>query len=182
MRRRKLLALVVGMLATTGLGLMVATSTLADASQVGSREASAAVAVSESVGGFAVRMATALQLPGPRGGFTAETAAAALWQVDVKVQLALSKPLTEADVTNALSQIGFALRTDEPDRFVSSSRADTIVSTFVNSAAVAERLRMRRISVSVSGNGGDDFNNGNGRGGKFKRKNSPSGTAADDNW
>ncbi len=184
MSRRKLLALVVGTVATAGLGLLVATSTLAGTTSTGNLEPTATDPVSESVGTFAVRLATALQLPGPRGGFTSETAAVALWQVGVRVKPTLGKPLTEADVTDALSQMGYALRSDEPDRFVSSGRAGTIVSTFVNSGAVAERMKKRR-TVSFGGNGDDDFNNGNGKGGKFKRKGhrSPgSGTASDDNW
>jgi hypothetical protein len=127
--------------------------------------------VGETVGGFAVRLATALQLPGPRGGFTSETAAAALWSAGVRVQPALGRTLTEKDVTETLAQVGFALTTQDPGRVVSTDRADAIVSTLVGSSSVPERIRVRlRQSVASGGGGDDDFNNGNGKGGKFKRK------------
>ncbi len=176
MSRRKLTALTVAVVALASFGFLAPVSTFAGASPANNSVATQAQAAPAqespgqevTLGDFTVRLAAALQLPGPRGGFIPESAAAALWKVGVRVRPEFRKPLTESDVTSTLSQIGFNLVSVQPDRAVDSSHADAIISTFVGSGTLPERVK--RNMVVAAGNGGDDFNNGNGKGGKFKRK------------
>jgi len=153
-------------IATLGLGLSSAAGVLAStpAAAVATQEQVAA-----TVGEFAVQLAGALQLPGPSGGFNAESASLALWKVGVKVTPDFRKPLTEADVTSTLGQLGFTLTSEDPGRVVSRERSSTIIGTFVGSGTLPGRVK-QSISDTAAGNGGDDFNNGNGKGGKYKRK------------
>lgn len=131
-----------------------------------------------TVGFFAIRLATALDLPVPQAGFDEESASWALWKAGVRVSPQVHKTLTERDVVDALSQLGFALTTTRPDVSVNARRAEAIVNTFVGASAAAEKAR-QSATVQAAGNGGDDFNNGNGKGGKFKRKSKRSDSGTD---
>jgi len=123
-----------------------------------------------TVGGFAVHLAKSLNLPSPKGGFTAESARLALWKAGVRIPADHKRALKESDVVSTLSQMGFNLSTDRPARVVSEEKADSIIATFVNAAALSASARNGSGFSVIEGNGGDDFNNGNGKGGKFKRK------------
>lgn len=166
MRKRNGLAFVVGTVATMSLGLMAAAGIFASASANAPTATTVDRTAAATVGDFAVQLASALQLPAPRGGHSAESASAALWKVGVKIQPDFRKALTESDVTGTLSQIGFNLTTEDPGRFVSSERSGNIINTFVNSSGVSDRIRSTAAATAPA----DDFNNGNGKGGKFKRK------------
>ena len=170
MRKSNRLAFVVGTVATMSLALLATVGAV-----VASGAADAATAakvekpVAATVGDFAVQLATALQLQKPTTGFTAESASAALWQVGVKIQPNFKKALTEKDVTSALSEIGYNVRTDDPTSIVSIEKSNAIITTFISSGTLSDRTK-GTISVTAAASKDDDFNNGNGKGGKFKRK------------
>jgi len=113
-----------------------------------------------TVGDFAVTMATTMNLTVPQAGFNAETATAALREAGVVVKGDLKSALKEADVVNALSQLGLNLTTGNPDRSVSQSRADQILKAF--DGALAPGVE------SSSDKGNDPPGGGFGRGGKGK--------------
>ena len=117
-----------------------------------------------TVGDFAVAMATTMNLAAPPEGFNAETAATALREAGVVVKRDLKSALNEADVVNALGQLGLNLTTGNPDRSVSQSRADQILKAFDGVLAPG---------VEKSDKGNDPPGGGFGRGGK--KHASPSG-------
>lgn len=169
MSRRKAKTFVVSAVAAIGFGFFTVAGLHAAAGTVapagGGHEAVAA-----TVGDFAVQLASALQLPGPRGGFSSESASLALWKAGLKVHPDSRKPLTEADITAVFAQMGFNLTSEDPGRAVTAERSMTIIGTFVSPGGMRSMLS--------AANGGDDFNNGNGKGGKFKRK-GPKSPSAD---
>ena len=93
-----------------------------------------------------------------------------------------SKPVTESDVVNLLSQAGITVTTKSPNKLVGASQANEIVKAFgAQLAAPSGGLTSGCVGCNdgVSSNPNDDFNNGNGRGGKFKRKKKNSQTGSD---
>lgn len=116
----------------------------------------AAMAADYTVGDFAVKMATTMNLTAPQGGFNAETAAVALREAGVVLKGELKGELKEADVVAALSQLGLNLTTTTPDRNVSQARADQILKAFDGILA----------TESTSDKGNNPPGGGFGRGGK----------------
>ena len=76
-----------------------------------------------TLGDFAVAMATTMRLALPQGGFSAETATAALHEAGIVLKGDSRSALTEADVVSALGQLGLKLTTGNPGRSVPESRA-----------------------------------------------------------
>lgn len=157
-------------------GTVIAASLCAAYAAEGSARSAAESSRSEStpareytVGDFAVRLAQSLHLTPPDGqsAFTPESASRVLWQNGVRIQADSRKGLTEEVLTSTMTQLGFNLVPNEAARAVSAQKAETTLTTFINSDTL-DRLRMN--GMEIAGNGGDDFNNGNGKGGKFKRK------------
>ncbi|HKY31818.1 MAG TPA: hypothetical protein VJV23_04720 [Candidatus Polarisedimenticolia bacterium] len=83
-----------------------------------------------TLGDFAVRVASELELPGPADGFVPESAAWALLQKGIRLRSDLSSPLTEADTVAILNALGFSVRTSTPNRVVTRDRAEALLSVF----------------------------------------------------
>lgn len=165
--------------------ILIAGAVLAAALASGNAEEKTAAKASESpaareytVGDFAVNLAQSLHLALPEGqrSFTPESATKVLWKNGVRIQADSRKELTEEVLTSTMTQLGFNLVPNEAGRAVTADRAESALSTFINSDTLE---RLRRNGMEIAGNGGDDFNNGNGKGGKFKRKNDKSPGTSD---
>ena len=83
-----------------------------------------------TLGEFAIRAASGLGIQPPQGGFTPESAAWSLVQKGVKVRPELGTPVTEADAVDALTQLGFKIRTTTPSRVVSRDRFEILCGSF----------------------------------------------------
>ncbi len=83
------------------------------------------------VGEFLVKVATALGLPAPAGGFTPQNAGAILGSAGIVVQTDPAAPLTEADAVKVMTDLGYRVVTGTPSRTVSAARADLLVKTFI---------------------------------------------------
>lgn len=111
-----------------------------------------------TVGDFAVKMAKAMDLAAPEEGFNADSALTALRDAGVELKGDLGGELKEAELVQVLEQLGLDVTTSNPDRVVSSDRADSILSAF-DSAFGTE-------GTSTSDKGNNPPGNGFGRGGK----------------
>lgn len=83
-----------------------------------------------TLGEFAIKVATQLELPAPAGGFTSEAAAWALLQKGVRVRPELGAPLVEGDVVSILAGLGYRIRTTTPSRVMTRDRLDAITTVF----------------------------------------------------
>lgn len=84
-----------------------------------------------TLGEFAIRAASGLGIQPPQGGFTPESAAWSLVQKGIIVRPELATPLTEADAVEALTQLGFKIRTTTPSRVVSRDRFEILCGSFL---------------------------------------------------
>jgi len=83
-----------------------------------------------TLGEFAVKVATQLQLAAPSGALTPEGAAWALLQKGVRLRPELGSPLVEGDVVGILTGLGYHIRTTTPSRVMTRDRLDAIVTVF----------------------------------------------------
>jgi hypothetical protein len=97
--------------------------------------APAPVPTTVTVGEFAIKVATHLQLPTPAGGFTPEAAAWALVQKGVHLRPDLASPLVEGDVVTLLTALGYRIRTTTPSRVMTRDRLDAITTVFFSAPA-----------------------------------------------
>ena len=84
-----------------------------------------------TLGEFAIRAASGLGIQPPPTGFTPEGAAWSLFPKGIKLRPDLAAPLTEADVVDALTQLGFKIRTTTPSRVVSRDRFEILCKSFL---------------------------------------------------
>jgi len=90
-----------------------------------------------TLGEFAIRAASGLGLQPPQGGFSAESAAWVLVQKGIRLRPELATPLTEADAVDALTHLGFRIRTTTPSRVVSRDRFEILCASFFTPAAAS---------------------------------------------
>jgi hypothetical protein len=113
-----------------GSGLLRAQEGAAPQTPAAAAPPPAAAPSSITLGEFAVKVATQLQLPAPGSGFTPEAAAWALLQKGVRVRPELGSPLVEGDVVAILTGLGYHIRTTTPSRVMTRDRLDAIVTVF----------------------------------------------------
>ena len=83
------------------------------------------------LGDFLMRVAGALQLPPPEGGFKPDSAAFALRGKGIGVRGEMTTRVTEADVVTILNGLGYRVRTTTPSRVVDEARAGLLITTFI---------------------------------------------------
>jgi len=88
-----------------------------------------------TLGEFLVRVATALQLPAPAGGFTPPTAATSLQGRGIVTEADPAGSLREADAVKVLAALGYRVVTETPSRTVDAARAELLIRTFIVPAA-----------------------------------------------
>jgi len=116
------------------------------------------------VGDFAVQLVQAMNLK-VDGPLTEVSANKALGEIGIALGR-LDRPLTEGELVGVLGQLGIRVRTSDPGREVTSSKASAVVRTF--------QTELSKASADSSIEYYDDFNNGNGKGGRYKFKGNPS--------
>ena len=116
---------------------------------------SAAIAGSQlTVGDFALKMALAMKLTAPEGGFNAESATAALRDAGVVLKGDFDSELNEGGLVQALNQVGLKLTTSSPDRIVSEPRADKILRAFEGNLAEARGVFRGKLLCKGGSNDG----------------------------
>jgi hypothetical protein len=88
-----------------------------------------------TLGDFAVAVATTIRLAVPQGGFSAESATAALREAGISLEGDSKSALTEADLVKALGQLGLKLTTENPRRHVPEARAVQILKVLEGTVA-----------------------------------------------
>ena len=83
-----------------------------------------------SVGEFAVSLANSLDLKAPPAGFDAASAALALREAGVEIGGDLKGELREADMVDALNQLGLNVMTSTPGDAVSQTKANQILKAY----------------------------------------------------
>ena len=89
-----------------------------------------------TLGEFAVRAASGMGVLPPPTGFTPEGAAWSLVPKGIRLRPDLAGPLTEANVIDALTQLGFKIRTTTPSRVVSRDRFEILCKSFFTPVAM----------------------------------------------
>ena len=83
------------------------------------------------LGDFLIRVAGAMKLPPPEGGFKPDSAAFALRGKGIKVRSEMASRVTEADVVAILNGLGYRVRTTTPSRILDEARAGLLITTFI---------------------------------------------------